>query len=94
MTDSQDTVSLDPYIQDVEQIDPLPWSGEVTATVGLLIESRGPAVAIGDFCEIMTDDQRRIRTQVIGFRNGRQEVGRLTIIVLFPGRRDRRAARR
>jgi flagellum-specific ATP synthase len=70
-TELPDALSLDPYVEDLDQIDPLPWSGEVTATVGLLIESRGPAVAIGDFCEIMTDDQRRIRTQVIGFRNGR-----------------------
>jgi FliI/YscN family ATPase len=39
--------------------------------VGLLVESRGPAAAIGDFCEIATAGGRRIRTQVIGFRNGR-----------------------
>jgi flagellum-specific ATP synthase len=70
-TDNNDAVSLEPYLEDLEQIDPLPWCGEVTATVGLLIESRGPAVAIGDFCEIMTGDSRRIRSQVIGFRNGR-----------------------
>jgi flagellar biosynthesis/type III secretory pathway ATPase len=28
-------------------------------------------VAIGDFCEVETASGRRIRTQVIGFRNGR-----------------------
>jgi FliI/YscN family ATPase len=38
--------------------------------VGLLIESKGPAVAIGDFCEIRTSSHRRIRVQVIGFRSG------------------------
>jgi flagellum-specific ATP synthase len=64
-------VSLAPYLADLDQIDPLPWSGEVTATVGLLIESHGPAVAIGDFCEVFTADGHAIRTQVIGFRNGR-----------------------
>src|SRR5579872_7523239 len=69
--DPNDAVSLAPYLQDLPQIDPLPWCGEVTATVGLLIESQGPAVAIGDFCEIFTADGGRIRTQVIGFRNGR-----------------------
>ena len=31
------------YIRDLDQMDLLPWSGEVTATVGLLIESHGPA---------------------------------------------------
>ena len=49
----------------------MPWIGEVTAIVGLLIESAGPAVAIGDFCEVAAADGRSIRTQVIGFRNGR-----------------------
>ena len=70
-TENEDSVSLAGYAQDLDQMDLLPWRGEVTATVGLLIESHGPAVAIGDFCEISTGDGRRIRTQVIGFRNGR-----------------------
>src|SRR5580704_17020808 len=69
--ESNDAVTLAPYLRDLPQIDPLPWCGEVTATVGLLIESQGPAVAIGDFCEIFTASGARIRTQVIGFRNGR-----------------------
>src|SRR5450755_3058129 len=47
------------------------WRGEVTELTGLLIESRGPAVAVGDFCEIQTFGGRSIRTQVIGFRDGR-----------------------
>ena len=66
-----DAISLGPYLRDLEQIELLPWCGEVTATVGLLVESVGPAVAIGDFCEIDGGGGRRIRTQVIGFRNGR-----------------------
>jgi flagellum-specific ATP synthase len=65
-----DIVSLAPYISAVGQADPLPWVGEVTAIVGLLIESAGPAVAIGDFCEVAAANGRSIRTQVIGFRNG------------------------
>jgi len=66
-----ETLSLAPYINAVNQADPMPWIGEVTAIVGLLIESAGPAVAIGDFCEVAAADGRSIRTQVIGFRNGR-----------------------
>jgi flagellum-specific ATP synthase len=50
---------------------PLVWSGTVTQLVGLLVESQGPAAAMGDFCEIQTAGGRLIRTQVIGFRNGR-----------------------
>src|ERR1700683_3002061 len=70
LTAPNEGVSLEPYLRDLPQIDTLPWCGEVTATVGLLIESQGPAAAIGDFCEIFTATGR-IRTQVIGFRNGR-----------------------
>src|SRR3954470_18951557 len=62
---------LRPYFADVERIPTMRWTGEVTQVVGLLVESRGPAAAIGDFCEVQTGDGRRIRTQVIGFRNGR-----------------------
>jgi flagellum-specific ATP synthase len=64
-------ISLAPYLAELDRITPLRWSGEVTQVVGLLIESCGPNVAIGDFCEVQTASGRRIRTQVIGFRNGR-----------------------
>ena len=66
-----DSLSLAPYLADLERIQPFRWTGQVTEVVGLLIESRGPQVAIGDFCEVQTSNGRRIRTQVIGFRNGR-----------------------
>ncbi|HMD71548.1 MAG TPA: FliI/YscN family ATPase [Bryobacteraceae bacterium] len=64
-------LTLAPYFQDLERIEPFRWTGEVTDVVGLLIESRGPNTAIGDFCEIQASGGRPIRTQVIGFRNGR-----------------------
>ena len=65
------TISLAPYIADLDRMPLHRWTGEVTDVVGLLVESRGPGVAIGDFCEVETSAGRRIRTQVIGFRNGR-----------------------
>ncbi len=71
MPESAAKVSLSPYISDLDEMDLIPWSGEVTATAGLLVESQGPAAAVGDFCEISTGNGRTIRTQVIGFRNGR-----------------------
>ena len=64
-------ISLAQYLAEVDRIPLLRWTGQVTQVVGLLVESRGPAVAIGDFCEISTANGRRIRTQVIGFRDGR-----------------------
>ena len=59
---------LNRQLADIEM---LPWIGEVTEMVGLLIASRGPVVSIGDFCEIRTSSGRTIRSQVIGFRNDR-----------------------
>jgi FliI/YscN family ATPase len=54
----------------VRDFDSMIACGTVTELIGLVIESRGPAVAIGEFCEVGAASGRRIRTQVIGFRNG------------------------
>jgi flagellum-specific ATP synthase len=62
---------LNPYINKVRGATLLPWTGEITEVVGTLFASNGPAVAVGDFCEVRTSAGRSIRTQVIGFRNGR-----------------------
>jgi len=64
------SIDLSPYLASVRSQELLPWTGEVVELVGLLIASRGPAVAVGDFCEVLTSAGRRIRTQVIGFRDG------------------------
>src|ERR1700674_802290 len=58
-------------IPQAAEIELLPWIGEVTDMVGLLVASRGPVVSIGDFCEVRTSSGRSIRSQVIGFRNDR-----------------------
>ena len=64
-------ISLTPYLADQDNAPPFRWTGQVTEVIGLLVESRGPQVAIGDFCDVFAANGRRIRTQVIGFRNGR-----------------------
>jgi flagellum-specific ATP synthase len=71
LTEALVKLELAPYFKELDGIPRFRWTGEVTEVVGLLIESRGPAAAIGDFCEIRTAGGRSIRTQVIGFRNGR-----------------------
>ena len=68
---ASERVDLNGYIADLNGMDLLRWSGVVTELVGLLIESRGPAAPIGSFCEILASSNKRIRTQVVGFRNGR-----------------------
>ena len=63
-------IELTPYFEKLARINPTLWTGEVTELIGLLVESLGPAAAIGDFCEVQTQSGHKIRTQVIGFRNG------------------------
>lgn len=64
-------VDIAPYLRAVEAASTVRWTGTVTALVGLLVESLGPAAAIGDFCDVVTSNGRRIRMQVIGFRDGK-----------------------
>ena len=77
-------VSIQPYLDALENMPTERWRGSVTALVGLLVESLGPAAAVGDFCEIQSGGHS-IRTQVIGFRNGRvlsmplEEIGGLQL---------------
>jgi FliI/YscN family ATPase len=62
--------SLAARLAALERIDPIPFFGEVVEVTGLLIESRGPLAAVGDFLEVRAAADRTIRCQVIGFRNG------------------------
>ncbi len=66
-----DAIDFLPYFDFLDRTSALQWSGTVSEIVGLLIESQGPAAALGDFCEIQAADSRLVRVQVIGFRNGR-----------------------
>jgi FliI/YscN family ATPase len=59
------------YVDSLSGMDLLRWRGTITDVTGYVIESQGPASKIGGFCEIHTPAGRKIRTQVIGFRNGR-----------------------
>jgi flagellum-specific ATP synthase len=64
-------IDLSRYTTRLNRLQPVRREGEVVELVGLIVESRGPAAAMGDFCEIRTRSGRAIRTQVIGFREGR-----------------------
>src|SRR5580704_11758476 len=64
-------LSIRDLVPQVPGLEVLPWIGEVTEMVGLLIASRGPVVSTGDFVEVRTSSGRSIRSQVIGFRHDR-----------------------
>ena len=65
------SLDFSPYFRLLSASEPHVFMGAVTEMVGLLIESSGPAAALGDFCEIQTAQGRAVRVQVVGFRNGR-----------------------
>ncbi len=87
-------LDLGRYRLALARLDPFRWTGTVRELVGLLIESEGPAAAVGDFCEIRCSDGRRIRSQVVGFRQGRvlslplEETGGLRLGDPIVARRD------
>jgi len=64
-------LNLAPYMEKLARIETCRFSGSVTEMVGLLVESQGPEAAVGDFLEIGVRSGGVIRTQVIGFREGR-----------------------
>jgi FliI/YscN family ATPase len=71
LSGTETPISLAPLRTFVETMDPVVSCGHVTELVGLVVESRGPSAAIGDFCELLTSTGRRVRAQVIGFRDAR-----------------------
>ncbi len=71
MLASDERLDLSRFSADLPNSDPMRWRGVVKEVTGLLIESQGPASAVGSFCEIQTNTGKMIRTQVAGFRNGR-----------------------
>src|SRR5580693_8383126 len=85
---------LSPYLEALGDLEPMLHTGEVVEMAGLLIESAGPAAAIGDFCEILASGGRRVRSQVIGFRDGRvlsmplEETGGIELGNCVVARRD------
>lgn len=62
---------LQRYTNAIAEAEPVRFQGEVSRLVGLLVESDGPAAAVGDSCTIRTRRGREIRVQVTGFRDGR-----------------------
>jgi FliI/YscN family ATPase len=61
---------LEPYIERLRTVDTLRSTGGVTRAVGLVIESRGPAVSVGDLCYLEgRDGELDTPLEVIGFRD-------------------------
>ncbi|AMY10435.1 Flagellum-specific ATP synthase [Luteitalea pratensis] len=62
--------SLARYHEQVQAADPLPMVGQVVRTVGLLVESRGPRVRVGELCELAPrGGEPPLLLEVVGFRD-------------------------
>jgi len=65
-------LSLDTYLSKVSQCEPAPIMGEVVRVTGLLVESIGPRVSVGEVCELRgRSGSPGLPVEVVGFRDGR-----------------------
>jgi flagellum-specific ATP synthase len=63
-------VTLEAYFQKLQQLDPIKTIGSVKRAVGLVVESQGPPVSVGELCEIVGAGRKeKIPAEVIGFRD-------------------------
>ena len=65
------SINLDKYFHKLEKCDPIRTIGTVKRAVGLVVESVGPPVSVGELCEISGNDRTGtgIPAEVIGFRD-------------------------
>lgn len=62
--------TLGPYLDAARRADPLPMTGRVVRTLGLLVESKGPRAQVGELCELTTHGGPPLMLEVVGFREG------------------------
>ncbi len=65
------TLSLKAESEVVGKLAPLRPSGRVTQVIGLLIESQGPSVHMGELCYVYTRKGASIPCEVVGFKEGK-----------------------
>lgn len=60
------------FLETVEKTDPIRRTGRVVEIIGLIIESKGPGVSVGDTCTIeRMGENGPVRAEVVGFRGER-----------------------
>jgi flagellum-specific ATP synthase len=63
-------IDFDKLCSVVRDVNLLACRGSVVRVSGLTVESEGPAVGIGDLCEIHLSEEERIAAEVVSFRDG------------------------
>ncbi len=65
-------LAIDRYLETVDAVEPIRQTGRVAEVVGLVLESQGPAVSLGESCLIEAfGGERQIPAEVVGFRGDR-----------------------
>src|SRR5512139_3461540 len=64
-------LNLESYLHKINELDPIKAIGTVKRAVGLVVESLGPPVSIGELCEIVGKDRSglSIPAEVVGFKD-------------------------
>jgi flagellum-specific ATP synthase len=62
---------LEKYCKRIEESSTIRFSGRISHVVGLVIESVGPAVSIGELCYIDNDHGERVAAEVVGFKENK-----------------------
>ncbi len=68
MSSMEEMGMFEKYEEALETIDPIKYTGTVRRVRGLLIESHGPQVEVGELCQVLVGEEREvIWAEVIGF---------------------------
>ena len=69
----KNSINLEKYFNAIEECKTIKLTGKVTQVVGLVIETQGPTVSVGELCYIYPkkSDEPPIPAEVVGFRQGR-----------------------
>ncbi len=68
----ESAIDLERYYTALDALSPIRANGKVTQVIGITIEANGPASRLGSICDIYPKgDMRRIRAEVLGFRNNK-----------------------
>ena len=60
------------YFEAARDCEDIVWNGKVNQVVGLIIESIGPAVSLGEICRIRSrDGTREDKAEVVGFKENK-----------------------
>ncbi|MCX5654048.1 MAG: FliI/YscN family ATPase [Planctomycetota bacterium] len=62
-------LNLDKYRRRVREADLMACHGAVVRVTGLTVESKGPPVGLGQLCDILMSDGRRVMAEVVGFNH-------------------------